>query len=99
MATRSLVRSSYVRPLTGLVLVVAILYLAKTVIVPLSLAILLTFGLTPVVSAIQRRGLPRIPAVLLTALRLLSGKVEKILQKGAYSREALLREVRKVVEL
>jgi PAS domain S-box-containing protein len=45
-----------------------------------------------------------IPVVVLTSKDLspeeraaLSGKVERILQKGAYSREALLREVRKIV--
>jgi CheY-like chemotaxis protein len=47
-----------------------------------------------------------IPVVVLTSKdltpeerRLLSGNVEKILQKGAYGREALLRELRKVVAL
>jgi predicted PurR-regulated permease PerM/CheY-like chemotaxis protein len=66
--SRSAARSSYLRPLVALVLIVAILYVAKPVIVPLALAALLTFVLTPVVTAIQRRGLPRVPAVLLTAL-------------------------------
>jgi predicted PurR-regulated permease PerM len=51
-----------------LVLIVGILYLAKTVIVPIALAVLLTFVLVPVVSAIEGRGLGRIPAVLLAAL-------------------------------
>ena len=60
-------RSSYLRPLVALVLIVGILYLAKPVIVPLALAVLLTFVLAPVVSAIQGRGLGRVPAVLLTA--------------------------------
>ena len=47
-----------------------------------------------------------IPIVVLTSKdltleerRRLSGNVEKVLQKGAFSREALLREVRKVVAL
>src|SRR4051812_4565852 len=61
-------KSSYLRPLVALVLVVAVLYAAKPVIVPLALAVLLTFVLTPVVSAIQRSGLPRVPAVLVTAV-------------------------------
>jgi predicted PurR-regulated permease PerM len=52
----------------ALVLIVAILYVAKPVIVPLALAVLLAFVLSPVVAAIQRRGLPRVPAVLVTAL-------------------------------
>jgi predicted PurR-regulated permease PerM len=52
----------------ALVLIVAILYVAKPVIVPLALAILLTFVLAPVVSLIQRDRLPRVPAVLFTVL-------------------------------
>src|SRR5690349_1708977 len=69
MATnRSAARFSYLQPMLALVLIVAILYLAKTVIVPLALAILLTFVLTPVVSASQRLGLPRVPAVLVVVL-------------------------------
>jgi predicted PurR-regulated permease PerM/CheY-like chemotaxis protein len=64
----SATRSSYLRPLLAFVLVVAILIVAKTVIVPLALAILLTFVLAPVVSVIQLRGVPRVPAVLLTAI-------------------------------
>ena len=50
--------------LEGLVLIVAILYLAKLFIIPLALATLLTFILSPIVMAVQRRGLGRIPAVL-----------------------------------
>src|SRR5579871_1364925 len=66
--SRSTARSSYLRPLVALVLIVAILYVAKPVIVPLAFAVLLTFVLTPVVTAIQRRGVPRVPAVLLAVL-------------------------------
>ena len=51
--------------LGSLVLVVASLYWAQKIILPLALALLLTFLLTPAVSALQRRGLPRVPAVLL----------------------------------
>lgn len=54
----------YLRILTALVLIVGIVYLGKAVLVPLSLAVLLTFILTPLVTAIQRRGLGRVPAVL-----------------------------------
>jgi predicted PurR-regulated permease PerM len=61
-------RSSYLGPLLTLVLIVGILYVAKTVVVPLALAVLLTFVLSPVVSAIQRRGPPRIVAVLFCVL-------------------------------
>lgn len=64
--TSSSVRSFYLQPLATLVLIVVVLYLAKSVIVPLALAVLLTFVLTPVVASIQNRGLHRVPAVLLT---------------------------------
>jgi predicted PurR-regulated permease PerM len=57
-------RPSWLILLEGLVLIVAILYLAKAVIIPLALAILLTFILSPIVMAVQRRGLGRVPAVL-----------------------------------
>jgi predicted PurR-regulated permease PerM len=57
-------RPSWIFVLEGLVLIVAILYFAKSVIIPLALAMLLTFILTPIVVAVQRCGLGRIPAVL-----------------------------------
>ena len=66
--TRAPTRPSYLRALVSLVLTVAVLYLAKTVLIPLVLAFLLTFVLAPIVSAIQGRGLPRVYAVLLTVL-------------------------------
>ena len=52
----------------GLVIVVAVLHVAKPVIVPLALALLLTFVLSPVVAVLQRLGLKRIYAVILTVL-------------------------------
>jgi len=51
-----------------LVLVVAILYWAHQVLIPLALAILLTFILTPAVLFFQRRGLKRVLAVTLVVL-------------------------------
>ncbi|HZU34619.1 MAG TPA: AI-2E family transporter [Gemmataceae bacterium] len=66
MASRLTQRAaSYIWPLVAFVLVVLILYVGKPVLVPLALAILLTFILAPVVFGIQRIGLPRLPAVLL----------------------------------
>ncbi len=47
--------------------VVAALYLAKGVLVPLTLAVLLSFLLSPVCDWFERRRLGRVPAVLLTA--------------------------------
>jgi predicted PurR-regulated permease PerM len=57
-------RPSWLFTLEGLVLIVAVLYFAKPIILPLALAILLTFVLSPIVVAAQRRGLGRVPAVL-----------------------------------
>jgi predicted PurR-regulated permease PerM len=48
--------------------VVAALYLAKGVLVPLTLAVLLSFLLSPVCDWLERRRLGRIPAVLVTAM-------------------------------
>lgn len=52
-AKHSSVRPSYLRVLVLLVLVVGILYLAKAVIVPLALAVLLTFVLNPIVGLVH----------------------------------------------
>src|SRR5271156_2664725 len=54
--------------LAGLVLAVATLYWAQKLVVPLVLAVLLTFILSPLVSLLQGRGLPRIPAAVLVVL-------------------------------
>jgi predicted PurR-regulated permease PerM len=51
------------RTLEAVVVVVAALYFGRPLLVPLALALLLTFLLTPAVSALQHRGLPRVPAV------------------------------------
>ena len=51
-----------------LVLSLAVLYFGKPVLVPLALAILLTFVLTPLVMLVQRTGLGRVPAVLLVTV-------------------------------
>jgi len=53
--------------LGSLVVVVAALYLAKDVLVPFTLAVLLSFLLSPVCDWLERRRLGRIPAVVLTA--------------------------------
>lgn len=47
------------------VLVISCLYWAKSVFIPVALAVLLTFLLNPVVRLLQHRALPRTPAVLL----------------------------------
>lgn len=53
--------------LASVAVVVAALYLAKGLLVPLTLAALLSFLLSPVCDWLERRGLGRIPAVLVTA--------------------------------
>lgn len=50
------------------VVVVAALYLAREVLIPITLAILLSFVLGPVVSLFRRLHLPRVPAVLLAVV-------------------------------
>src|SRR5579864_2798805 len=54
--------------LASVAVVVAALYLAKGVLVPLTLAVLLSFLLSPVCDWLERRGLGRIPAVLATGI-------------------------------
>ena len=59
-----------------LILAIGALYAGRSVILPLALSVLLAFILTPLVMAVQKRGLPRVPAVLvilLLAMTLLGG--------------------------
>jgi predicted PurR-regulated permease PerM len=49
----------------SITLAVAILYFAKVVLIPVALAVLLTFVLSPVVTHLDHRGVWRVPAVLL----------------------------------
>lgn len=51
----------------GCVLVGVVLYIAQAIVVPVALAVLLSFLLTPVVAALQRR-IGRVPAVLAVVL-------------------------------
>jgi predicted PurR-regulated permease PerM len=60
---------------TGWVIVAVVLaglYWLQAVLIPLALAVLLTFLLSPVVSTLQRRGLGRVPSVLVSVLLALS---------------------------
>jgi predicted PurR-regulated permease PerM len=54
--------------LAGVVFVSAVLYLARPVLLPVALAILLAFILSPVVAAIERRGVRRTISVALVVL-------------------------------
>jgi predicted PurR-regulated permease PerM len=51
--------------LAAVMLTIGFLYWARPILVPIALAALLAFLLSPLVSWLQRRGLPRVPAVLL----------------------------------
>ena len=55
-------------PLIGLTIAVAALYFARDILIPLALALLFAFLLSPVVKAIQSWRVPRVPAVLLVLL-------------------------------
>lgn len=54
--------------LVGVVIVVAVLYLARVVFIPLALAILVAFLLAPLVMRLRRWGLWRMPAVVIVVL-------------------------------
>src|SRR4051812_20217307 len=54
--------------LGGLVLATAFLYFAKVVLVPLALAVLLAFIMTPLVNGLQRRGLGRVPSAIVVVV-------------------------------
>ncbi|MFD2052854.1 AI-2E family transporter [Mesorhizobium calcicola] len=62
------------RPRTSLpnvattVTTVAALYFGREVFLPIAIALLLTFALAPLVSALKRVGIPRIPAVIVSVL-------------------------------
>ena len=58
----------FVWTLASIAVVIAALYLAKGVLVPLTLAVLLSFLLTPVCDWLERRKLARIPAVFATVV-------------------------------
>jgi predicted PurR-regulated permease PerM len=50
------------------VVVVTCLYWAQTVFIPVAMAVFLTFLLAPLITALQRRGLRRLPAVLVVVM-------------------------------
>ncbi|HVC92270.1 MAG TPA: AI-2E family transporter [Pirellulales bacterium] len=61
-------KSSWMLTLASIAVVIAALYFAKAVLVPLTLAVLLSFLLSPVCDWLERRRLGRVPAVLATAI-------------------------------
>ena len=54
--------------LASLLIVLVLLYWTRMVLMPVAVAILLTFVLDPLVSVLQRPGLPRMPAVILVVV-------------------------------
>ena len=60
-------KSSWTGMLVSVSVVIAALYLAKGVLIPLTLAALLSFLLSPICGWLERRRIGRIPAVLVTA--------------------------------
>ena len=50
--------------LAGLVLAIACLYWARAIFIPIALALLITFLLSPVVAMVRRSGLTQVPAVI-----------------------------------
>ncbi len=56
------------RMLASIAVIVAALYVAKGVLVPMTLAVLLSFLLSPVCDWLERHRLGRVPAVMVTAL-------------------------------
>ena len=58
--------------LPALILVIASLYWAQSVLLPIALALLLTFVLTPMVTALERLGLHRVPSVFVVVVIVLS---------------------------
>jgi predicted PurR-regulated permease PerM len=61
-------KPSWMLTLASIAVVIAALYLAKGVLVPLTLALLLSFLLSPVCGWLERWRLDRIPSVLVTAI-------------------------------
>jgi predicted PurR-regulated permease PerM len=61
-------KSSWLSTLASTAVVIAALYMAKSLLVPLTLAVMLSFLLMPVCDWLERRRLGRIPAVLVTAI-------------------------------
>lgn len=66
-ATGGLARLSF-PPVVTIIGVTAILYLGKDVLLPLAIAVLLTFALAPIVSTLRKWSIPKAVAVIVTVL-------------------------------
>ena len=65
---REVSTQSFLNVLVGLGVILALLYWAKAVLIPVALAILLAFLLTPIVNVLWRWGLGRTPAAVLVVV-------------------------------
>ena len=86
--------------LAGLLVVAAVLYLARDVLIPLALAILLSFLLAPLVRRLEQWRLGRIPATLIAVVLAFSliGGVGVVAAKQALSLAAKLPEYRENIQ-
>src|SRR5262245_22550166 len=86
-----LYKSTFLNTMASLVLVVGSLYWARAVLVPLALALMLTFLLRPIVEVLYRQGLGRTPAavlvVVLVALGLGAGSWTVVTQLSSLAYE------------
>jgi predicted PurR-regulated permease PerM len=65
--------SSAVRNIAILVAVVAVLYLARDILIPLAFAVTVSLVLTPAIALLQKLRLPRLPAALLVMVLAMTG--------------------------
>jgi predicted PurR-regulated permease PerM len=75
--------------LASLVVVIAALYLGSPILIPIVLAILLTFMLSPLMLALERRGVPRLPAAVAVVLGVLLVMVAMTLLVGQQMRSLM----------
>lgn len=70
--TQGFSSSAHLVTLITIIVVIGVLYFAREVLVPLALAVLLAFLLTPVVARFEKMGLGRIPALLVVVVLVLA---------------------------
>jgi hypothetical protein len=64
LSTKDVTSGSRLLTLLGIVVVIASLYFGRQVLIPLALAVVLAFLLTPIVGLVERCRLGRVPSVL-----------------------------------
>lgn len=68
-------KETSLQPIVAAIAAVAALYFGREIFIPLALATLVTFALSPVVAKLRRVGMPRIPSVILVVTGALMGMV------------------------